>query len=180
MGNNRVFIATSLDGYIAGENGDISWLHSIPNPDNIDMGYADFMAQVDALVMGRNTFETVCGFDIDWPYNKPVFVLSNKLSEIPLKYEGKAFLVNGSLNEVLAKIHKKGYKELYIDGGTTIRNFLKEDLIDEIIITTIPIMLGNGVPLFSSLNRQLQFECRESKIYLKKIVQNSFKRVRGN
>ena len=75
--SNKVFIATSLDGHIADKNGEIDWLHAIPNPDNIDMGYQDFITQIDAIVMGRNTFETVCNFDMDWPYEMPVFVLSN-------------------------------------------------------------------------------------------------------
>ncbi len=73
---NRLFIATSIDGYIADKDGGLDWLNSIPNPDNIDMGYGEFTSQIDALVMGRITFETVCGFDIDWPYQKPVFVLT--------------------------------------------------------------------------------------------------------
>ncbi|SHJ20520.1 dihydrofolate reductase family protein [Aquimarina spongiae] len=77
---NKVFIATSLDGYIADKDGGIDWLHAIPNPDNIDMRYNEFTSQIDALVMGRTTFETVCGFDIDWPYSKKVFVLSNSLT----------------------------------------------------------------------------------------------------
>lgn len=71
---NSVFIATSLDGFIADKNGGIDWLHSLPNPDNDDMGYGAFMTQIDALIMSRKTFETVCGFDMDWPYTKPVFV----------------------------------------------------------------------------------------------------------
>ena len=77
---NSVFIATSLDGYIADKNGKIDCLNSIPNPDNNDMGYVEFNKGIDALVMGRTTFETVLGFDVDWPYSKPVFVLSNKLN----------------------------------------------------------------------------------------------------
>lgn len=68
---NKVFIAASLDGYIADKNGGLEWLNSISNPDNIDMGYAHFMNDIDAIVMGRVTFETVCDFDVDWPYNKP-------------------------------------------------------------------------------------------------------------
>ena len=90
---NSVFIATSLDGYIADKNGGIDWLHSIPNPENDDMGYVEFNNEIDALVMGRTTFETVLGFDVEWPYDKPVFVLSNKLKEIPESHKGKAFLV---------------------------------------------------------------------------------------
>ena len=85
---NRVFIATSLDGFIADQNGAIDWLHSIPNPEQIDMGYTDFIGGVDAIVMGRNTFEVVCGFDIDWPYEVPVFVLSRTLNTRPRLYAG--------------------------------------------------------------------------------------------
>lgn len=171
---NKVFIATSLDGFIADKNGDIAWLHSLPNPDNNDMGYAEFMSQIDALVMGRKTFETVCGFDIGWPYQKPVFVLSNSMKTIPTKYKGKAFLVNGSLGKIVREINKKGFQNLYIDGGSTIQGFLKEDLIDEMTITIIPILLGGGISLFSDLPHRLEFSCLNSKIYLSKVVQNYF------
>jgi dihydrofolate reductase len=173
---NSVFIATSIDGYIADKNGGIDWLHSIPNPDNDDMGYAEFTNNIDALVMGRTTFETVCGFDIDWPYDKPVFVLSNTLNEIPQSYVGKAFLIKGTLTEIMEQINKKGYNRLYIDGGTTIRNFLKADLIDEMIITTIPILLGGGSALFSKLPNKLKFELITTKTYLNQITQSHYKR----
>lgn len=181
MGEKRssVFIAASLDGYIADKNGSIDWLHSTPNPDNLDMGYGEFTSRIDALVMGRTTFETVCGFDM-WPYEKPVFVLSNSLTEIPEGYKTKAYLVRGTLTEILEQIYQKGYYRLYIDGGRTIQGFLKEDLIDEITLTTIPILLGGGSPLFSSLSNELEFECTGSKVYLNKIVQSHFKRIRIN
>ena len=175
---NSVFIATSLDGYIADKNGGIDWLHSIPNPDLDDMGYVAFTRHIDALVMGRTTFETVCAFDVDWPYEKPVFVLSNTLKEIPKSHQGKAFLTKGSLTEILDHIHQKGYHQLYVDGGTTIRSFLKEDLIDEITITIIPTLLGGGIPLFAELPNKLDFECIDSKVYLDKVVQNHFIRKR--
>ena len=175
---NRVFIATSLDGYIADKNGGIDWLHAIPNPDNIDMGYAEFTSQIDALVMGRATFETICAFDMDWPYDKPVFVLSKTLKEIPEDYKDKAILTKGTLTEVLDQIHQRGFHSLYIDGGKTIQSFLDEDLIDEMIITIIPILLGGGIPLFSKLSAELEFACKESQVYLDKIVQNRFTRVR--
>lgn len=175
---NKVFIATSIDGKIADENGGINWLHSIPNPNNDDMGYGKFFSQIDALVMGRITFETICGFDMDWPYQKPVFVLSNSLTKISEEYEGKAEIVNGSLKEILNKIHKRGCNSLYIDGGKTIQSFLKEDLIDEITITIIPYLLGGGIPLFTELPNRLDFECVNSKIYLEKVVQNYFVRKR--
>ena len=174
--NNKVFIATSLDGYIADKNGGIDWLHSIPNPDNIDMGYTEFISQIDALVMGRTTFETVCGFDIDWPYQKPVFVLSNSMTDIPKEYQDKAELVKGTLSEIIESIHEKACYKLYIDGGRTIQSFLKEDLIDEMTVTIIPYLLGEGIPLFTELPSRLEFECVDSKIYLDKVVQNHFVR----
>ncbi len=173
---NSVFIATSLDGYIADKNGGIDWLNSIPNPDNNDMGYVEFTNGIDALVMGRKTFETVLGFDVDWPYNKPVFVLSNKLKEIPESHKDKADLVKGTLTEVLDQIHGRGYKKLYIDGGTTIRNFLKADLIDEMVLTTIPILLGGGSSLFAELPNELNFKLIGTKTFLNKITQNHYKR----
>lgn len=175
---NSVFIATSIDGYIADKNGGIDWLHSIPNPNNEDMGYVEFISNIDALVMGRTTFETVCSFDVDWPYDKPVFVLSNTLVEIPESHREKAFLIKGTLSEIIGQINKKGYNRLYIDGGSTIRNFLKADLIDEMTITIIPIVLGGGSPLFSELPNELKFELVKTKTYLNHITQNHYKRKR--
>jgi dihydrofolate reductase len=175
---NSIFIATSLDGYIADKDGGIDWLLSIPNPDNIDMGYVEFNNRVDALVMGRATFETVIGFDVPWPYNKPVFVLSKTLKEIPDSHKDKAFLINGTPLEILEQIHGKGYGRIYIDGGSTIRNFLKEDLIDEMILTTIPILLGGGSPLFGELPTKLKFELTGTKTFLNQISQRHYTRKR--
>lgn len=175
---NLVFIGASLDGYIADRNGGLNWLTAIPNPEQSDMGYTKFMAQVDALVMGRKTFETVCGFEGDWPYAKPIFIVSRTLDTVAEEYRDKAELVKGSLVQILEKIHNKGYHRLYIDGGVTIQNFLKEDLIDEITITTIPIVLGGGSALFSILPKELEFTLVESKIFLNQLVQSHYRRKR--
>lgn len=177
---NSIYIATSLDGYIADKNGGIEWLDSIPITENEDMGFVAFTNRVDALVMGRNTFETVLGFDVGWPYKKPVFVLSNSLSEIPESHKGKASLIKGSLTEVLGQIHKKGYSRLYIDGGVTIQRFLQEDFIDEMIITVFPVLLGGGPRLFSELPKKQDFELVVSKVYFDQLVQLHFKRKREN
>ncbi len=179
---NKVFVATSIDGYIADKNGGLSWLnldwlHVFPNPDNKGMGYDEFISDIDALVMGRITFETVMGFDVPWPYTKPVFVLSSTMTEIPESHKHKAFLVKGELTEVLEQIHKKGYYKLYIDGGTTISNFLKEGLIDEMTLTTIPILLGSGHPLFHKLPKHIKFKLIESKVFMNQITQNYYTRV---
>ena len=173
---NIVYIATSLDGYIADKNGGLDWLHSVPNPDNLDLGWADFMAQVDALVMGRNTFETVCGFDVDWPYPMPVFVLSNSITSVPKAYRDKAEVVSGPLPEVVESINAKGFNTLYIDGGKTIQGFLQDDLIDEMIITQIPILLGGGAPLFGELPAPLTFEHVSTQVHLDAMVQTHYRR----
>lgn len=176
--SKNVFIATSLDGYIADAKGGIDWLHAIPNPTQDDMGYAAFTAGMDAMIMGRNTFETVAGFDVDWPYQQPVFVLSNTMKKVPEGYEDKIELINGPLTSVLKTIHQKGHHHLYIDGGRTIQHFLAEDLIDEMIITVIPVLLGAGTPLFGNLERALNFECLETTHCIGKIAQNKYIRKR--
>jgi dihydrofolate reductase len=173
---NTVFIARSLDGYIANKKGGLDWLNSVPNPDHLDLGYEKFIKSVDAIVMGRTTFETVCGFDIPWPYKIPVFVLSSSMKSLPEGFENKAEILKGSLSEILEKIHEKGYSRLYIDGGVTVQNFLKEDLIDELIITTIPILLGGGTPLFGELPREMEFEHVKSVLHLDALVQDSYRR----
>ena len=174
--SNIIYIATSLDGYIADQQGKLDWLDEIPNPDRIDCGWIAFMARIDAIVMGRNTFETVCGFDCEWPYSKPVFVLSNTLQSLPEKYKNKAQLVSGSLTEILQSIHQKGFNELYIDGGITIQSFLKDGLIDEMIITTMPILLGGGASLFGALASPIRFEHIKTAVFLSMIVQSHYKK----
>lgn len=177
---NSVFIAQSLDGYITDKYGGLNWLHSIPNINNDDMGYNSFIAGCDAIIMGRKTFETVCGFDVEWPYEIPVFVLSNTLKSISDRYTDKAVLINGPVKSILSDMHQKGYSRLYIDGGTTIQEFLKEDLIDELIITTFPVLLGGGSRLFSELPEDLTFGLEGTRIFLGEIVQTHYKRKRVN
>lgn len=175
---NIVFIATSLDGYIADQHNKVDWLHTIANPDNLDMGFAKHMQSIDALVMGRNTLELVLTLDCDWPYSKPVFVLSNTLKNVPAGYEDKLFLVKDDLKQLTKSLQSQGYKNLYIDGGVTIQNFLKQDLIEEMIITTIPILLGDGIPLFGQLEETLEFRCVNSVVFSNGVCQNHFKRQR--
>ncbi len=154
-----------MDGYIADKDGNLDWLDSVPNPKQSDMGYTIFMDGIDALVMGRTTFDTVCNFDVDWPYTKPVFVLSNALAKIPEDYKNKAYLVKGKLTDVVKSLNDKGYNNLYIDGGSTIQGFLKEDLIDEIISTTIPVLLGGGSSLFADLPQRISFGLVKSEVH---------------
>ncbi|NOQ74143.1 MAG: dihydrofolate reductase [Crocinitomix sp.] len=175
---NIVFIAKSIDGFIAGKNGELDWLHAIPNPENNDMGYFNLMEEIDAIVMGKTTFETVLGFDGDWPYSKPVFVLSHSLKEIPEGLKAKVTLLYGSEIELVKKIHDLGYFKLYVDGGRVVQNFLKADLIDELRITTMPIVLGGGFSLFDILPNSLQFKHLKTEVFLEEVVQSHYERVK--
>ena len=174
---NIVFVAKSLDGFIAGKNGELDWLTSIPNPEKIDMGFNSLMNEIDAIVMGRTTFEMVCSFEGKWPYNKHVIVLSHSITEIPEKLKDKASLLSGNVHEVLNKIHEKGFYTLYIDGGRTVQNLLKENLIDELRITTIPILLGEGISLFDYLPKSLNFSHIKTEVFLNQLVQSHYKRI---
>ena len=174
---NKVYIATSLDGFITDQSNQVDWLHQVPNPNDDDCGFAEFMQDIDALVMGRNTLEVVLSFDCDWPYSKPVFVLSNTLQQLPEKLKGKVFLIKGELKEVVVSLNMQGFKSLYIDGGKTIQGFLQQDLIDVLIITTIPILLGGGIPLFGELKAPLKFKHVTATRYLNCLVQNHFIRA---
>jgi dihydrofolate reductase len=170
---NIVYIAMSLDGFIARENGDLDWLMEIPNPENSDHGFAAFMDRIDGIVMGRITFETVVGFG-EWPYTKPVFVLSNTLKELPGGFEGNAEILNGVPMNIVDNLNKRGLKTLYIDGGKTIRSFMELDLIDEFIITRVPIILGSGVPLFGSLDIELKLDLIGTEILTKDLVKSTY------
>ena len=174
-----IYIATSLDGFIARTDGDIEWLLNIPNPDNSDFGYKEFITGIDAILMGRNTYEVALSFE-SWPYNRPVFVLSNILDGIPQKLENKAEIIKGDLKDILQRLESRGIKNLYIDGGRTIQSFLKEDLIQEMIITTVPILLGEGIPLFGHLNNDLKFKCEKVEFISEYLVKHYYRRDKGN
>lgn len=161
---NYVYIATSLDGFIATSEGGLDWLYDSPNPQHSDYGYAAFMSNIDAIVMGRNTFEKVLTFS-PWPYKKPVFLLSNSLKELPQDILGKAEIVSGDIRKLTDRLNGQGYRNLYIDGGAVIQSFLQEDLIDEMIIARIPILLGEGFPLFGKLGQHLKFRHKKTEIY---------------
>jgi dihydrofolate reductase len=170
-----VYISQSLDGYIADENGGIEWLNDIPNPENSDFGYVEFMNNIDAIIMGRNTFETVQSFGI-WPYSKPVYVISTSLHNLPKQYSDKAKIMNLKPKKIIEKLENDGLKNLYIDGGTLIQSFLSEDLIDELIITTIPVLLGGGIPLFGKLKKSLKFRFLKSEVLNNYLVKSYYKR----
>lgn len=145
----EVFIAASLDGYIARADGDIRWLTSRPVPEGEDFGYAAFLDGVGAMVMGRESFHKVLTFP-EWPYKTPIVVLSRTPERvvIPEALKGKVRVSGKGPRAVLEELGAEGIARVYIDGGQTIRSFLAEGLVRRMIVTLIPVLLGQGRPLW--------------------------------
>lgn len=168
-----VFIATSLDGFIARPDGSIDWLEEANTliPEDEDCGYAAFMAHIDVLVMGRNTFDQVVTFD-PWPYGeKPVVVLSHRTLEIPAQLSGRVTHSSETPAALLARLSNQGVRRVYVDGGVTIQRFLAAGLIEDLTITLIPRLLGQGRPLFGPLAGDIQLQLVGSKPYAFGFVQ---------
>ena len=166
-----VFIATSLDGYIARENGALDWLDSIPNEEGLDYGFKAFLDSVDTLILGRNTYDVVSEFDT-WPYQgKRVIVLSQNLKEV----RGEAELFAGSCESLITKLSAEGTTHIYVDGGKTISTFLEKNLVDAVTITLIPTLLGTGIRLFSPMKTEHSCQLIASKSYPNGLVQVTYK-----
>jgi dihydrofolate reductase len=151
------YIATSLEGYIARVDGSIDWLEQagLSTPQGEDYGYADFMASVDCLIMGRATFDMVRTF-AEYPYQgKRVIVLSRTLTVVPKGFKDKVELHGSSLTALLAKLEHDGHQRAYVDGGKTIQTFIKTGLLDELIITRVPVLIGAGLPLFGGVDNDV-------------------------
>lgn len=152
------FIATSLDGYIARPDGGLDWLdraNETVTPGE-DCGYAEYIQSVQAIAMGRSTFEKVCTFP-EWPYgNMPVYLLSTTLKILPEGLPASVQIHAGPPQALLAHAAAQGHQRFYVDGGRTVQSFLAAGLLNEISITTIPVLLGEGLPLFGPMARDIQ------------------------
>lgn len=173
-----VFIATSIDGYIAKRNDDIDWLVNFAPPtaedEDKDCGFSKFFSGVDALVMGRKTYEVVAAFP-EWPYqNKRVVVLSSTLKSV----SDKAELFTGDVEDLIKKLRTEGVKHIYVDGGKTISNFLNLGLIDQLIISFIPVILGSGIPLFSHIKDDKWLRLISSHSYSNGLVQIQYEIIK--
>ncbi len=162
-----VFIATSMDGFIATTDGGVDWLQTAGNQeadmeDLADMGMISYMQSVDCMIMGRKCMEKIDSFNLppeQWPYGDTrIIVLSNTLSEAPKSMKDKVEMYSGDLNDLLKKLESEGHKHAYVDGGTTIQHFIELKLISEITITRAPILLGEGISLFGKVEKLLTFK----------------------
>lgn len=173
-----VYIATSLDGFIARPDGDIEWLHEVePIGGDDDAGYGAFFDSIDVLVMGRGSFEKVLEFD-PWPYgSKPVVVLSKSLAEIPEKLRDSVRIDASPAQEFVEKLSSEGYKRMYLDGGKVIQSFLREGLVDDMVLTTIPVLIGEGRPLFGALDKDIKLRHISTKSWDNGMVQSKYEVV---
>ncbi len=156
----EVFIACSADGFIARTDGDVAWLD---NPgyalEGEDFGYYALMDRVDALVMGRNTYDVVRGLGVAWPYgDKAVRVLTHRDIDIPADLAGRVTAMSGTPDEIVEQLAQSGFQRVYIDGGAVIQDFLRAGLISRMIITTIPVLLGSGIRLFGAVEQDVHLK----------------------
>ena len=165
-----VFIATSLDGFIARSEGAIDWLPDDPE----EHGYTEFIASVDAIVIGRKTFETVLTFGA-WPYGKkPVVVLSSRPAELVAPAGAVCDMMSGTPHEIVARLAERGVHHAYIDGGVTIQRFLDAGLIQRMTITRVPVLIGSGIPLFGALARDIRLKHVATRSYQSGLVTSEY------
>jgi dihydrofolate reductase len=172
-----IFVAASLDGFIARPDGSIDWIDAAHAelPRGEDCGYEAFMADIDVVVMGRTTFEQVLGFE-KWPYDgKRVIALSRRTLKIPSLLAPGVSHSREAPHELVARLATEGARHVHVDGGITIRRFLSAGLIDRMTITTIPILLGAGRPLFGPLPADRKLTLLASKAYPSGLMQSTWR-----
>jgi dihydrofolate reductase len=174
---SKVYIGTSLDGFIARTDGDISWLTKFANTEAI-RAYEEFMSGVDAIIIGKGTFEKVLTFP-SWPYQKKVFLLSRTITQVPEIAREKVTLLSMKPEELLIYLSTQGFSNIYVDGGKVIQDFLRKDLIDELTIARAPIIIGSGIPLFDYLDIDLQFKHLKTDIQSNGLVRSYYERIRN-
>ncbi len=145
-----LYIATSIDGFIARPNGKLDWLENLPNEGKTDYGYADFLKTIGTIIMGKTTYNEIIGFGIDWPYQEnKTFVVTNDKNFSPSTPE--TFVLNADFDLFINKIRKESAQDCWLVGGGKLANyFIQNNLIDRLIISIAPVILGEGIPLFAA------------------------------
>ena len=166
-----VFVGASLDGFIARNNGELDWMQ-VPGESGVDYGYDSFIARIDAIVMGRKTFEKVLTFET-WPYQRPVIVLTHRPLQIPSKLR-EVETMAGAPREVVQRLAKRGLFRLYVDGGQTIQGFLRAGVVHELIVSRLPILIGAGIPLFGPLHADIRLKLLATRAFPGGMVQSAY------
>lgn len=171
-----LYIAASLDGYIATRDEDLGFLSLVEQPGE-DYGYNAFIQTVDVVILGRRTYDKVLSFGIDFPHaDKECYILTRT----PREQEGNIRFYNGDLKTLVASLKAKEGKNIFVDGGADVVNtMMKEDLIDEYVVSIIPIFLGDGIRLFQNGRPEHNIELAGSKSFEKGLVQLHYKRTRS-
>ncbi|HEY6060272.1 MAG TPA: dihydrofolate reductase family protein [Gemmatimonadales bacterium] len=165
------FVGTSLDGFIARTNDALDFL---PEGGGEDHGFTEFLAGVDAIVMGRRTFEVVLTFG-GWHYGtKPVVVLSSRPVTIPAFPGAVIEHMSGTPAEIVSRLAGRGMEHIYVDGGATIQRFLEAGLIQRLVITRVPVLIGSGIPLFGPLSRDIVVRHVATRAYPSGLVQSEY------
>jgi dihydrofolate reductase len=172
--NTIVYVGTSLDGFIARTDGEFDWLSQFANDEAIH-AYGELINRIDAIVIGRGTFEKVLTFP-SWPYEKSVFVLSTSITEVPENIREKVTILSMDPAALLSHLSTMGYSNIYIDGGKVIQSFLKEDLVNELIVSTAPMLIGSGIPLFGYLDHDLEFKHNRTDVCSNGLVRSHYER----
>jgi dihydrofolate reductase len=174
-----VFVGVSLDGFIARPNGDLDWLMGDGGGDSAEYGYDEFIAGIDAIVLGRKTFEKVVMFD-KWYYsNKRVVVLSHHSLDLAgaRARGGVVEQMQGAPAEIVSKLASSGAGRLYVDGGLTIQEFLRAGLIRRLVISRLPVLIGEGIPLFGSLAHDIHLSHIATRTYPGGMVQSEYETI---
>jgi len=166
-----VFVGTSVDGFIARADGGLDFL---PEGGGEPHGYDEFIASVDAIVIGRKTFETVLAFP-SWPYgDKRVVVLSTRPLDFSALRGAVVEQMAGPPAEIVARLAATGSHHLYVDGGITIQGFLRAGLVQRLVITRVPVLIGEGIPLFGSLPRDVRLRHVMTRHFPSGLVQSEY------
>jgi dihydrofolate reductase len=168
-----VFVGISVDGFMARPDGALDFL---PPGGGEPHGYNEFIATVDALVIGRKTYETVLAFD-EWPYgDKFVVVLSTQaLANAPTG--AKVERMSGAPSEIVSQLAARGIQHVYVDGGLTIQGFLRAGLVQRLTITRVPVLIGRGVPLFGALSHDIALKHVGTQQYASGLVKSEYEVV---
>jgi dihydrofolate reductase len=180
MITGHIFIATSLDGYVARRDGQLDWLMK-QKTEGEDHGFETFMASVDGLIIGRGSFETVLAFP-EWPYQKPVVVMSQTLTQdhIPENLRQQVRLSRLSPEALMRDLAQSGWKRAYVDGGKIVQSFLSAGLISDILLTRVPILIGDGLPLFGVLDGDIDLQHVATKSFPSGLVSSEYKVLNRN
>lgn len=175
MITGHIFIATSLDGFIARRDGNIDWLLSRDDPGE-DHGYQDFIKNIDGLVMGRGSFEAVAAFE-PWPYDRPVVVLSKTLasSPVPNHLAGRVRFVDMAPRAAMEMLAMEGWQRVYVDGGRIVQSFLREGLVADMVVTQIPVLIGDGRRLFGPIDGDMPLTHVTTKTFPSGLVQSLYR-----